>query len=407
MNKIYSRLITIALATMLLLGTTGCSVIMGIFGAGENTVNDAESDGGATRILVPTPSAANDETNLGTSESASTDTATIDTRTTLSAVVLAQPTATTISAPLFEAPTQQRRRTVTITGSSVNLRNGPGTNSAVLRTVPAGTAFEFVEQTSSGDWYQICCVDGSVAWVYAELAELGEAPVAAKSGQISTVPATSGSATLFTANPTTADIPYNAPVFNAQPVADGVRYEFVELGFAVTLPSSWQPLDLSETGLRTGLNTFAGENPGAAAVIQGQLQSLINARFSLFAVDLSPTLLTTGYATTGNLLKQPMPAGVSLELYTQITAKETQERFALTTPLSIIPLVLPAGQSVELSYTMSGGAAVANQPLAVTQYLIMQGQTIYAFTFTTTASQADAYSTTFTAIAESFRLLNN
>lgn len=395
MKTTYIRLITTALAAMLLMGATGCSVIMGIFGAEESIVNDSDIENNAARILVPTPA-------TGTREETSEETTSSP-----NAEVTAQPTAPPSAAALFQAPPPQTRRSVTITGNSVNVRNGPGTDAAILRAVPAGTTFDFVDQNGSGDWYQICCVDGAQAWVYAELAKLGEETIAVPSNPstIATTIPNGGVATVFATNPVIADIPTNAPVFSAEPVADGVRYEYSEQGFAVTLPSSWQPLELSGDGLQTGLSSFAAENPGAAALVQAQLQTLINARFTLFAADLTPALLTTGYATTGTLLKQPLPAGITLELYTQITAKQTQEKFGLTTPLSITPLSLPAGQSVRLDYNMSGGAAIANQPLAVTQYLIMQGQTVYAFTFTTTTSQADAYVASFAAIAGSFQLL--
>lgn len=394
MNTTYIRFITTTLVAMLLLGTTGCSVIMGIFGAEEKSINESTIENNAARTLLPTPTTVANET---TSDEA-TDT--------LSAVVMAEPTAT--AAPFVQAP-PQTRRTVTITGKSVNVRNGPGTDNPILRTVAAGATFELIDQNNAGDWYQICCVDSALAWVYAQLAELGEETVAAPVNPVTTAPTipAGGTATVFTPNPAITDIPNNAAVFSAEPVADGVRYEYTEQGFAVTLPSSWQPLELSEAGLQTGLTAFTAQDPGAAALVQGQLQNLINARFTLFAVDLTPALLMTGYATTGNLLKQPLPAGISLELYTQLIAKQTQEKFGLTAPLSITPLSLPAGESVLLTYTINGGAAVANQPLAVTQYLIMQGQTIYAFTFTTTVSQADAYATPFAAIAESFQLLNN
>lgn len=391
MKATYRRLITIGFTAMLVMGATGCSVIMGIFGSDESIMNDSTVMNNTTRILVPTPTAISDEADR-----------------VVEVVVAVQPTATTATAPLFSAEQKQPHRSVTIIGDAVNMRRGPGTDTPILRTVPAGTTFELTDKDSTGDWYQICCVGGELAWVYAELAKLGEEieAVRANPNVLPGNAAATSAASAFTASPPVVNIPSEAPFFTTAPTADGIRYEYPEQGFVITLPPSWQPLDLNQERLAAGLSTLATENPGAAAVVEQQLQSFLNARFTFFAADLTPALLTTGYATTVNLLKQPLPEGISLQLYTQITAKQAQEKFGLTTPVSITPLTLPAGRSVLLTYTMSGGAEIANQPLAVTQYLIMQGQAIFAFTFTTPATQADAYAATFAAIIQSFQLLN-
>ncbi|MEZ4726430.1 MAG: SH3 domain-containing protein [Caldilineaceae bacterium] len=379
------RTIITGLAILLVMGTTGCSIITGVFASEAATTTDIESTSSQARILVPTPVALEVAVEL---------------------TATAEPTPPVIAAPPLQQEQAPPRRIVTITGASVNLRSQPSTDTAILRTVPAGTTFDFVDQNSAGDWYQICCVNGSLAWVYATLAELGTeaaAPIPAPS--VTTTQAPSSSSTLFTANPALLNISSEAPAFTTTPADSGTRYEALEQGFAITLPPSWQPLDLNQERLAAGLRSLAAENPGAAALVEGQLQGLLNARFTFFAADLTPALLTTGYATTASLLKQPLPTGILLELYTQLTVKQTQEKFALTSPVSVTPLTLPAGKSVMLAYTMTGGAEIANQPLAVTQYLIMQGQTVYAFTFTTTAAQADTYAATFAAIAESFQLL--
>jgi hypothetical protein len=132
-----------------------------------------------------------------------------------------------------------------------------------------------------------------------------------------------------------------------------------------------------------------------------QLQSIANARFTFFAAELSPTVLDTGFATNVSLLRQPLPTGITLDFYSQLIAKQVQEKFELTAPVALAPGSLPAGKLVALSYKMRG----ANGELAVTTYLIMQAQTVYDLTFTTTSAQAESYASTFALIAKSFRLL--
>lgn len=388
------RLITLGLALMLMFSTTGCSVIMGIFEPEETVTTDSEGTESAARTLLPTPAAPNvDVQPTATTEesSAPTPTAEVDEATT---------------APVAEAPAaiQTTIRLVTITGPTVNLRSQPSTDSQILVTVPSGTTFEMTDQNSTGDWYQICCVNNSTAWVYSELASVEEKVVSvvptatAQSAPGADVQAPSRAAA---EQAVAVDIPLVAPVFTQSAVSDGTRYEYSEQGFAITLPNGWQPIDLSAERLAASLSNLANENAQAAALVEEQLKTVVNARFTFYAAETTPQVLDTGFATNVSLLRQPLPPGISLEFYSQIMAKQTQERFALISPVSITPGSVPAGKSVTLNYTMSG----PHNGLAVVEYLIMQDQTVYDLKFTTTAEQSDVYVASFAKIAESFKLL--
>ena len=383
------HLIIAGLALSLTVGTTGCSVIAGIFGPEETITTD--SDATASRILVPTPTVQPDEAEP-TEEALPTATATDDS-----------------SRQSSQAATR-RSRMVTITGASVNLRSQPSTTAQILRTAPSGTAFEFVDKNSAGDWVQICCIDSQPAWVFAELAKVSEAAVIAPSESASDEKVTTAPSEVESAPTTNAlviDIPLDEAVFTQSPVADGMRYDYTEQGFAVTLPTQWQMIDLSADRLQQNLQALADANPQVAAIVEKQVQPLVNARFSFYAVELNDDVLNRGFATTANLLKLPLPADISLDFYAQLMAKQAEEKYGLTSPISLTPDSLPAGKSIMLTYEISETTSGVNQALAVTQYLIMQGQTVYALTFTTTPAQADSYTATFATIAESFSILDN
>jgi SH3-like domain-containing protein len=390
------RIITTGLAMLLVMSVSGCSVIMGIFGPEEAIMNDTSTIEQPARILVPTPTAPSDESATPRS---------------------AEPTASTMANLSTQSKQTSARRLITITGNSVNLRSQPGTDAKILHTAPAGSTFEFLDKNSAGDWYQICCIEGETAWVFGELAKLGEAAAA----PVETPKLMQTTPTIATADPVDSpstiseststlsdlDIPLEAPIFTQKVVDGGTRYDYSEQGFAITLPDRWQPLDLSADRLADGLRTLTNENAQAAALVQSQLQRYINARYPFFAAELTPAVLNTGFATTVTLLRLPLPAGISLDFYTQIMAKQAQEKYSLTSPVSVIPSSLPAGKSVMLNYTINGATSGAgNQPLVVTQYLVMQGQTVYALTFTTAVEQIELYAATFAAIAESFKLLD-
>lgn len=394
LQPILTRISTLALAGALIMGTTGCNAMMGVFGMDESAPAETESVTETERTLRPTATPPVVEVAATPTAEAIESSVVVE-----EAVVLAQP-----------AQPAPARRMVTVTGPSVNLRSQPGTDAQILRTVAAGDQFDFVDQNGAGDWYQVCCVDNQMAWVFAELVNVEEAVALPQSGTALQVPslaaptATDSQMPKMTTlvRPVALNIPLAPPVFTQSDDANGVRYEFNEQGFAITLPHGWQPVDLSTERMTESLSAFAGANPQAAALVEEQLQRIANARFTFFAAELSPTVLDTGFATNVSLLRQPLPNGITLDFYSKLTVNQVQEKFELTAPIALAPGSLPAGKIVALSYKMRG----ANGELAVTTYLIMQAQTVYDLTFTTTSAQAESYTQTFALIAKSFRLID-
>ena len=393
LQPILTRISTLALVGALTMGTTGCNAIMGVFGMDESAPAETESVTETERTLQPTATPPVVEVAATPTEEAIESSVVVE-----EPVVLAQP-----------AQPAPARRMVTVTGPSVNLRSQPGTDAQILRTVAAGAQFDFVDQNGAGDWYQVCCVDNQMAWVFAELVNVDEAVALPQSGTALQVPSLAAPATTDSqmpkmttlVRPVALNIPLAPPVFTQSDDANGVRYEFNEQGFAITLPNGWQPVDLSTERMTDSLSAFASANPQAAALVEAQLQHIANARFTFFAAELSPTVLDTGFATNVSLLRQPLPNGITLDFYSKLTVSQVQEKFELTAPIALAPGSLPAGKIVALSYKMRG----ANGELAVTTYLIMQAQTVYDLTFTTTSAQAESYAQTFALIAKSFRLI--
>lgn len=64
--------------------------------------------------------------------------------------------------------------TATITGSSVNIRTGPGTNFPIVTKVNKGTTVTIKEQAFG--WYKVVLADGSVGWVASWLVQTNAVP---------------------------------------------------------------------------------------------------------------------------------------------------------------------------------------------------------------------------------------
>ncbi len=60
-------------------------------------------------------------------------------------------------------------KTITITGTKVNIRSGPGTNYSIVTSLTKGTTVKALGK--QGSWYQIQLPDGRIGWVYERLAQ--------------------------------------------------------------------------------------------------------------------------------------------------------------------------------------------------------------------------------------------
>lgn len=74
-----------------------------------------------------------------------------------------------------ETPENEAKKTVEITGDTVNIRSGPGTGNSVIGSAKAGETYEFIE--SNAGWYQIKLKDDKddkTGWVSAQFSKIIE-----------------------------------------------------------------------------------------------------------------------------------------------------------------------------------------------------------------------------------------
>ncbi|MFN3978781.1 MAG: SH3 domain-containing protein [Caldilinea sp.] len=58
---------------------------------------------------------------------------------------------------------------LTVAQDAVNVRAGPGTDYAVTGLVLRGATFPITGRNEAGDWWQVCCIDGRIGWLYGPL----------------------------------------------------------------------------------------------------------------------------------------------------------------------------------------------------------------------------------------------
>lgn len=126
--------------------------------------------------------------------------------------VEAEPTAPPAEEPLLTTPS------LTVSEQIINIRSGPSTVHALVGAANQGDSFEVTGKNETGDWWEICCVDGQPGWIFGPLAQVENAEQVAVAQNIPTAPPPP------TAAPTVAPVPAEvAPVAEAPaevPAAD-------------------------------------------------------------------------------------------------------------------------------------------------------------------------------------------
>lgn len=98
-----------------------------------------------------------------------TTSATSTTSTTSTAVATATATTTTTAATGTGDAAPSPGAKAIVAGEVVNTRNGPGTEYGLVGPVTRDQSFDIVAKNADASWWQICCVNGQEAWIFAEL----------------------------------------------------------------------------------------------------------------------------------------------------------------------------------------------------------------------------------------------
>ena len=82
-----------------------------------------------------------------------------------------------------------------ITAQLVNARTAPNVNSDILGEIGRGQEFDIVAQNETGDWWQACCYDQNLFWLFGELVETIDEPTDAVAALPTAPPSTPAPAT--------------------------------------------------------------------------------------------------------------------------------------------------------------------------------------------------------------------
>jgi uncharacterized protein YraI len=110
----------------------------------------------------------------------------------------------------------------------VNARAGPSTDFDIVATVERGAEYEIIGADAGGEWWHVCCVDGSEAWLNAEFVDtdgpvdsvvVAGSPVANGGGTVAAEPAP----TAAPAAPAAPAVEFTLEAQEQFPETEGVR----------------------------------------------------------------------------------------------------------------------------------------------------------------------------------------
>lgn len=174
-------------------------------------------------------------------------------------------------------------------------------------------------------------------------------------------------------------------------------------GLTITLADGWQAYELDAAGLEA-IGELFPEDSQIGQLLGGQAGSLAAAGVKLWAIDPRDASVVDDFAPTLNVIEQPMPAGLSIELLGQL-AKAQLEGLEASSDVTVESVELPAGPAVKATYRLdqplADGSAVS---AAGTQYYLASEDSLYIVTFTAASEAATELEPVFDAMAESIVL---
>jgi hypothetical protein len=186
-------------------------------------------------------------------------------------------------------------------------------------------------------------------------------------------------------------------------------YTLEEDGVALSVPPGWKEFNLSEQDLQTVMNEMAAANPQFGSAMGSQVASMASQGVKFYAFDLWSASLQMGFANNINLLKVDKPCDVTLDKAVKESIAELEEQLSgtLDGPILSARLTTVGGEQVRrINYD-----AVLNMPdgsplaISLVQYMLVDDNSLYILTGTTTTSQITDYALTFEQIAQSIYLL--
>lgn len=206
--------------------------------------------------------------------------------------------------------------------------------------------------------------------------------------------------------PTPTPVP---PTATPEPAiaSDWDVHELPEQHFSIAIPPGWMVLDLDAGTLESALESFVGDNPQLAQMINSQVRNLAAAGIKFYALDVSSEAIAAGFPSSVNVIRQELGVEMSPGFLAEATAGQLKNLETVQGDITTRQIELPAGEAAQLQYRMRMALpAGAEMDVMLAQYLVVDGEVAYVISLGGRAQDAETNTPIFDQIARSFRILD-
>lgn len=174
-------------------------------------------------------------------------------------------------------------------------------------------------------------------------------------------------------------------------------------GFTVSLPSSWADASADRNRILAESQKLVKTDPELSRIIDGLLAAgAANSALKMFAFDLAPSSLRSGFATNLNVLRESTEK--SLAEWRRDSLKALASMSFVRKPIWSQTVKLAAGKAVRIRYRARFNLGTGPLDVSITQYGLVKPGFAYVLTYTTLPSLEPGYRASFERSARSFRL---
>lgn len=211
-----------------------------------------------------------------------------------------------------------------------------------------------------------------------------------------------------TDTPTVTPLPTGAVTSEAA-IEGWTRYDFWADGFSVSLPNSWQSITTDPETMQNIMDAAGENNENVAAMFSSQyIQTLVAQGVKILAIDTDPKSLSGDVVTNFNLLASDLPYEIDLDTLVEVTVSQLGKIFTFVEPMQHERVALGPQQleAERFSYAIEQVTALGTTVTTrLVQYILVDGKTEYALTFTGEFESAEAPLPVFEDIAQTLEFL--
>jgi hypothetical protein len=218
-----------------------------------------------------------------------------------------------------------------------------------------------------------------------------------------------GPAPIFTLVPVASDLGLVTPVPTSVVVVvpnGWSEFAMPENGFALSVPVTWQRLPVKRQELDAALGAISESSPEVAQALGENAPALFASGVRFWAFDLENAAARNGFATNVTVTRQTFPNPISFDTFVSVNLSQLRSVSSRNSDIVNERIAL-AGQPAErirylLTLDQEGGEPMT---VAITQYLVVDGQNAYVLTYATRTDQSEMYRPIFEQSAASLRFL--